>query len=721
MGKKLVIVESPAKAKTINKFLGSGYIVKSSVGHVKDLPPRELGVDVEHGFEPKYVVIKGKTKVIKELKAAAKKADEIYLAPDPDREGEAIAWHIAQELKDSKGIYRVTFNEITKKAVQEAFKNVHEVDQTKVDAQQARRILDRLVGYKLSPLLWRYVRTGLSAGRVQSVALRIVCDRERERLAFKPEEYWSITAKLRADEEPEFTAELAKIGGEKAEVKNQEQSDSLVAELQSAEYSVSSITRKEKKRHPVPPFITSTLQQEASRHFGYASRRTMVIAQQLYEGIPIGDLGPVGLITYMRTDSTRIAGVAVSGARDYIRNEFGEEFLPEKPNFYRSSKSSQDAHEAIRPTMLEMPPERVAEYLDPSQLKLYSLIWKRFIACQMKPAVYDTVQVDISAGPHMFRANGSVLKFEGFLKVYMEKQDTENGNGQEGSPNDVRMPPLAEGQHLDLIALLPEQHFTKPPARFTEASLVRELEKLGIGRPSTYASIMTKIQDRNYTYKEGKALVPTELGFVVSDVLVRDFPDVIDIGFTADLEGKLDNIEEKKAEWREVLSDFYKPFSKDLDKASKDMRVGDHQTDVICEKCGKPMIRKWSRKGGWFLACSGYPECKNTKTITVSGDGSISIREKKELDEQCPECGKPLVERFGRYGKFVACSGYPACKYIKKDKKPEKDIDCPNPGCDGKIVRKRGRGKSFFYACTKYPDCDFTAARLSDIETAKTE
>ena len=724
MGKSLVIVESPAKAKTINKFLGKDYTVKSSVGHIRDLPVKELGVDIENDFEPKYVAIKGRAKIIKELKDAAKEADTVYLAPDPDREGEAIAWHIASILKNTKEIYRVTFNEITKQAVQEAFKDIREVDQAKVDAQQARRILDRLVGYKISPLLWKYVRTGLSAGRVQSVALRIVCERERERLAFKPEEYWSVTATLKADEPPEFKAELIKTDNKKAEITNGEYAKSIVDELQGAEFIVDSVLRKEKKRHPVPPFITSSLQQEASRHFGFSSRRTMMVAQQLYEGVTIGSMGPVGLITYMRTDSTRLSQVAVSKIRDVIVETYGEEYLPPKANFYKSRKSAQDAHEAIRPSMLDLPPHAVEQYLEPTQLKLYTLIWKRFVASQMKPAIYDTVQVDINAGRHLFRANGSILKFDGFLKVYMEKRDTEaNGDEgkSEGNSKDVRMPPLVENQKLELLGLVPEQHFTKPPPRFTEASLVRELEKLGIGRPSTYASIMSKIQDRNYTYKENKALIPTELGFVVTDVLVRDFPDIVDVKFTAGMEDRLDAVEEQKIEWKLVLREFYGPFEADLKKASDDMRVGEFETDQICDKCSKPMARKWSRKGGWFLACTGYPDCKNTKSIKVAGDGSISIQEKKELDEKCPECGELLVERFGRYGKFIACSGYPKCKYIKKDKKPMKDIPCPQEGCDGKIVRKMGKGRRFFYACTKYPDCTFTARNLSEIETTSDE
>ena len=723
MGKSLVIVESPAKAKTIGKFLGAKFFVKSSVGHIKDLPVKELGVDIENGFKPKYVAIKGKAKIIKELKAAAKNADAVYLAPDPDREGEAIAWHIASELKSNKSIYRVAFNEITKEAVLQAFKESNELDQAKVDAQQARRILDRLVGYKISPLLWKYIRGGLSAGRVQSVALRIVCDRERERLAFTAEEYWSITANLKADEPPEFKADLAKTDGKKARVANEEQAKSIVDELEGAEFIVSSVTRKEKKRHSVPPFITSTLQQEASRHFGFSSKQTMIVAQQLYEGIPIGKLGSVGLITYMRTDSTRIANVAITRVRSFISETYGNDYLPPQPNYYKARKSAQEAHEAIRPTMLDLPPSAVEEHLGAAQLKLYSLIWKRFIASQMKSAVYDTVQIDINAGRHLFRANGSVLKFDGFLKVYHEKKDTENnGREVEKTADDLRdelIPPLVENQKLELLGLVSEQHFTKPPPRYTEASLVRELEKLGIGRPSTYASIMSKIQDRNYTYKEKKALVPTELGLVVTDVLVKNFPDIIDVKFTAGMEDRLDAIEEEKIGWRKVLHEFYGPFEVDLNKADTDMRVGEFRTQMKCETCGKPMARKWSRKGGWFLACTGYPQCRNTKSIEVAADGRISVREKKHLDEKCPECEQPLVERFGRYGKFIACSGYPNCRYIKKDKNLEKDIACPREGCDGNIVRKRGKGRRHFYACTKYPECTFTAVRLSDIETAR--
>ncbi|OGL40150.1 MAG: DNA topoisomerase I [Candidatus Schekmanbacteria bacterium GWA2_38_11] len=755
--KSLVIVESPAKAKTINKLIGSSYTVKASVGHIKDLPKSKIGVEIENDFKPHYVVIKGKSKVVKELKEAAKKAKDIFLAPDPDREGEAIAWHIASELGgDKKKIYRVLFNEITKKALESAFKNPGEIDKNKVDAQQARRVLDRLVGYKISPLLWRRIGKGLSAGRVQSVALRLICEREREIKVFVKEEYWSITATLEGKNPPIFDARLIKVKGEKAEIKNTEVADKVVEELKRSEFSVQNIEKKERKRNPVPPFITSTLQQEAFRHFHFSATKTMVIAQQLYEGLNVGGEGVVGLITYMRTDSTRISTEAQSEARGLIAGRYGKEYLPDAAPVYSTGKNAQDAHEAIRPTYAEKVVEELKEYLNKDQLRLYQLIWQRFIASQMKPAILDSTVIDIKAGDYLLRVTGSVLKFDGFMRVYLEKKDEEKEAVEENGEykKDVILPQLSVSEILKLHKLLPEQHFTEPPPRYSEATLIRELEKKGIGRPSTYAPIMAKIQDRKYTLKENGRFKPSELGFLVTDILVENFPDVLNVEFTATMEDQLDRIEEGKVNWVEIVKNFYQPFNQDLEKAQEKMEVKEEPTDIVCEKCGSFMMKKWGRNGfflacpkypecrntknftqdengsiipveektfgekcekcggemvikvgryGKFLACSNYPECKNTKQIVEDDEGAVEIKDTQILDELCPTCTKPLAVKKGRYGTFVACSGYPECRFIKPK---GTGAFCPEKECGGELVERKSR-KGLFYSCNNYPKCKF--------------
>jgi len=764
LAKSLVIVESPAKAKTINKFLGRGYAVKASMGHVRDLPKRTLGVDEKKNFKPTYEVLPGRKKVLDDLKKAAADADAIYLAPDPDREGEAICWHLSEELKKvNKKLHRVMFNEITKRAVLHGIENPEKIDLHKVDAQQARRILDRLVGYKISPLLWEKVRRGLSAGRVQSVALRIIVEREREIQAFKPEEYWSLTATLEGDQPPVFEAKLARIGEEKADLKDGDTTNKIADAVRGAQWVVAEVEAKEKKKNPPPPFTTSKLQQEAARKLGYTVKKTMTLAQRLYEGIELGDAGPVGLITYMRTDSTRVAPEALTEVREHILKTHGQDFLPDEPRYYKAGRMSQGAHEAIRPTSLANTPESLEPYLTRDDLRLYSLVWNRFVASQMNPAVFDVTSVDIQAAGNTFRANGQVLRFPGYFAVYHESAENRPdapGGAAPDSDDDRTLPPLTQGQVLKLQNLDPKQHFTQPPPRFTEASLVKELEEDGIGRPSTYATILATLQNREYAVKEEGKFVPSELGLLVTDLLVEHFGDLIDVKYTARMEEELDEIEDGKLKWTEALSEFNGKFAKDLKRASTQMRNVKREetpTDEVCNKCGKPMVIKWGRYGR-FLACSGYPECKNTqelatnetgektsepaevpeiketcekcggamvlrkgrfgpfiacsnypacrntKKIQVDKEGNITRKPDRILDEKCPNCGKHLVVKDGRFGEFTACSDYPTCRYIKLK---EVGVECPKPGCGGKIVeRKSRRGKTFF-GCNRYPDCDF--------------
>jgi DNA topoisomerase-1 len=760
LGKSLVIVESPAKAKTINKFLGRGFSVKASMGHVRDLPKRKLGVDEKKGFKPTYEVLPGRKKVLDELKKAAAGAEAIYLAPDPDREGEAICWHLSEELKRvNKKLFRVLFNEITKRAVLHGIENPQKIDANKVDAQQARRILDRLVGYKISPLLWEKVRRGLSAGRVQSVALRILVEREREIQAFQPEEYWSITATLQGTEPPPFEAKLSRIGEEKAELRDGETAGRIAAKAKGSRWVVATVEAKEKKRNPPPPFITSKLQQEAARRLGFTVKKTMTIAQRLYEGVDLGEAGAVGLITYMRTDSTRVAPEALTEVRDHILRAHGKEYLPDEPRFYKSGRMAQGAHEAIRPTSLENTPEAVARFLSKDEIRLYGLVWNRFVASQMNPAIFDVTTADISAGDCTFRAAGSVMRFNGYLATYQESADpaAKNGDSEEGKV----LPPLSEGQVLELLQLDPRQHFTQPPPRFTEASLVKEMEENGIGRPSTYATILATLQNREYVTKEEGKFLPSELGILVTDLLVEHFGDIVEVGYTARMEEELDEIEEGKLDWQDALKEFHGKFAKDLQRAARQMRNVKREetpTDEVCGKCGKPMVIKWGRYGrflacsgypdckntqelagngngakgddapveipevdvtcekcgspmvvrrgrfGQFLACSTYPACRNTKKIHVDKEGRITRKADRILEEKCPNCGKNLAVKDGRFGEYTACSDYPTCRYIKLK---EVGVDCPKDGCDGKIVERRSRRGKTFFGCSRYPDCDF--------------
>jgi len=726
----LVVVESPAKAKTIKKYLGRGYEVKASVGHVKDLPKSKIGVDVEKGFLPEYEAIKGKSKVLSDIKRAARTAEHVFLATDPDREGEAIAWHIAEELGAEGGdarIRRVLFNEITKTAILKAIAQPIDLDRKKFDSQQARRILDRLVGYQISPILWKKVRRGLSAGRVQSVAVRLVVEREREIEAFVPVEYWSLEADLAARLPPEFRAKLAKVDGQKADLKDEAQTQGLLASLDGASYVVSTVDRKERKRNPPPPFTTAKLQQEAANRLGFSPKKTMTLAQKLYEGVELGDEGAIGLITYMRTDSVRLSTEAVDAARGYIAERFGKDHLPAEANVYKTkSKQAQEAHEAVRPTTLEWTPDRVAPFFDQmgerDMYRLYELIWNRFVACQMVPAVYDQTTADIAAGSRaVFRATGSILKFPGYLAVYgakppeeeagaEEEKSGENGNG-EAKPEkseDRLLPPLEAGMELRLLKLLPEQHFTQPPPRFNESSLVKEMEERGIGRPSTYAAILDTIQEKGYVEKLERQFKPTHLGVLVTDELVRAFPREMDVAFTAGMEERLDEVEEGTAGWQAVLGEFYDKFKEDLAKAEEGMRNVKAQaieTDIACEKCGQKMVIKWGRNGE-FLACPGYPECRNTMNFRRE-EGKI-VPEKEEdvpVEDKCPDCGAAMVMKRGRFGKFLACTRYPECKGTKP---LSIGVTCPK-GCGGYITEKRSRRGRTFYGCSSYPKCDFVS------------
>ncbi|MBF0552388.1 MAG: type I DNA topoisomerase [Deltaproteobacteria bacterium] len=750
MGKSLLIVESPAKAKTIVKYLGKDFEVKASVGHVKDLPPKELGVDVEHGFEPKYVTIKGKDQVLKDLKKASAKSDFIYLATDPDREGEAIAWHIALELDDKKTpIRRVLFHELTQRAILEAMDSPKELDERRFNSQQARRIMDRLVGYQISPLLWDKVKRGLSAGRVQSVTVRIITEREREIQAFKKEEYWSVTASLTGTNPPPFLAKLTKHLNKKITIPNQQAATEIVESLQNAGFTVSQVKKTERQRKPLAPFTTSKLQQDAYNKLNLPTKQTMYVAQNLYEGIELGNEGSVGLITYMRTDSTRVSNEAISQVRDYIKATLGSEFLPNKPHAYSSGPRAQEAHEAIRPTSVNRRPEDVKPYLNKNQLALYTLIWNRFVASQMRAAIIDVTSVDITAGDYLFHAAGSVVRFPGYMTLYRE----ENG---EKMDKDL-LPELAEGDVLKQDKLEPKQHFTQPPPRFTEASLVKELEENGIGRPSTYAAILSTIQEKKYVVKNKGNFFPTVLGFITNDLLVKSFPDILNVEFTAKMEDNLDRIEDGSADWQTTLNEFHQPFSQRLDLAKKEMaqvKVNGLETDIVCEKCGKKMAIKFG-KNGEFLACTGYPDCRNTSDFTYDEEGKIVPMKAEEPDEEvvCEKCGAPMAIKKGRFGPFLACTGYPECKNTKPignkgvpafepemtDLKCEKcggnllikmsrqgtkflacqnypkckntrplptGIPCPEPGCGGDLSeRSSKRGK--FYGCSRYPDCKF--------------
>jgi DNA topoisomerase-1 len=708
MAKNLVIVESPAKAKTINKFIGKDYIVKASVGHVRDLPKSELGVD-EETFEPKYEVLEGKEKVVSELKAAAKKADHIYIASDPDREGEAIGWHVMSLLgKDAVKVRRVLFHEITKNAVRKAIENPTDIDINKVNAQQARRVLDRLVGYKLSPLLWDKVRRGLSAGRVQSVAMKMIVDREDDIKAFVPEEYWTFGAKLDAGKPPQFVAKLTKIEGKKAEVANETVARAVEGSLKGGEFRVEKIARKEKKQSPAPPFITSTLQRTAYNRFKYPVKRTMQIAQKLYEGKELGSFGHVGLITYMRTDSVRISDDAIGEVRQYISMKYGADILPEKPNFYRVKKAAQaqEAHEAIRPTSLEYDPEAIKDHLSREEYNLYKLIWDRFVGSQMMPALFDVTDVDVANGPYTLRASGEVQKFAGFLAIFQDNSLPEDDD-EESPENQKALPAMNEGDRLELINLETRQNFTQPPPRYTEATLVKALEENGIGRPSTYGQILTTIQARDYTYKHDGKFHPTQLGSLVTKMLKQSFGDIIDEGYTAEMEGKLDQIEEGNVDWKQAISDFSVKFNVDLTRAGKEMtevkRAG-VETDEKCENCGSPMVIKFGRFGE-FLACTNYPECKTTKEM-AKGDAAATEASGEAVI--CDKCGKPMQLKRSRFGQFYACTGYPDCKQTKDPRLMKVVLPSePQPPCENcgkEMVLKSGRYGPFF-SCSGYPDC----------------
>ncbi|MFQ5526868.1 MAG: type I DNA topoisomerase [Thermoanaerobaculia bacterium] len=709
MAKNLIIVESPTKTKTLKKFLGRNYAVEASVGHIRDLEKKDLGLG--DNYEPRYRILPKKQDVVKKLRAQAKKAEVVYLAPDPDREGEAIAWHIAQVLdKDDGAIRRVTFNEITKSAVLHALEQPGEINQNLVEAQQARRILDRLMGFKLSPLLWDKVKRGLSAGRVQSVALKMVCERQAEIDAFDPVEYWVISADLEGSEPPAFTAKLHKIDSNKAEVGHGDDAAKIVSELEAGEFKVAEIVRRESKQRPAPPFITSRLQQEASRRFGFSARRTMGIAQGLYEGKEIGGRGAVGLITYMRTDSTRVADEAIAAARDFVTASYGADKLPDKPTVFKSKKGAQDAHEAIRPTTFDLPPKEVAKYLKAEDLKLYELIWNRFIASQMKPAVFDLTRVDIANGPYILRANGKVMKDPGFLSVYQEVRGA--AYRAEEQPEGM-LPTVKEGEVLKLKKVTPEQKFTKPPARYSEATLIKALEENGIGRPSTYASILATLRDREYVERIERRFRPSELGKVVNRLLQTGFADIINEGYTAQLEEKLDRIEEGELEWRTALVEFDDKFTKDLETADEKMpnikREG-IPTDEKCPECGSPLVMRFGRYGGFF-GCTGYPECKYTRDIEIQEGEEAAAKEGEEEIKPCEKCGKPMALKRSRYGTFYGCTGYPDCKNIRKTgpaAAPPKSTGVACPKCkEGEIQEKRSRRGKTFYSCSRYPKCEF--------------
>ncbi|MBF0228112.1 MAG: type I DNA topoisomerase [Desulfamplus sp.] len=747
MSKPLLIVESPTKVKTLKKYLGTEYKVAATAGHIKDLPQKELGIDIENNFKAEYINIKGKSKIIQELKSAATGVDTIYLAPDPDREGEAIAFHTAEILKKKgRQFYRVLIHELTKKGIAEALSQPTELHIDKYEAQQTRRTLDRLVGYQISPLLWRRVQNNLSAGRVQSVAVKIICDREREIRAFKPEEYWTITAKLLAKiAPPPFFAAFSKHKGKKINISNETKTLKIISDLKNSDFIVDKITIKTINKNPFPPFITSKLQQDAINRLKFSAKKTMSVAQQLYEGIEIGTGGPEGLITYMRTDSTRIADEAANEALNLIKEKFGAEYAMDKPRFFKNKNKSQDAHEAIRPASVFNTPEKVKKYLTPDQFKLYDLIWKRFVASQMAQAVIDQKTILIAAGDYTFTVGGNTVKFQGFMALYSdvdEKSDnsgtSDNGdssnNGDIADSSDTQdsygklekrdkqiIPDLKEGMKLDPKEIIPAQHFTKPPPRFSEASLVKELEENGIGRPSTYATILSTIRDKGYVDLVKKYFIPNELGFIVNDLLVSSFPEILDATFTAEMENKLDNIENGTRKYFEVLNEFYTPFKERLENATQNMLnvkgVG-IPTDLKCPLCAKQLNIKIG-KNGQFIACTGYPECSFSSNYTRDDNGNIQISEnntaKSDLTpvKDCDKCGKPMVKKEGRYGEFLACTGYPECKNtesLTETEQPIKatNINCPLPKCSGMIVEKKSR-RGIFYGCDKYPECEFAS------------
>jgi len=697
MAKHLVIVESPAKAKTVSRYLGKDYSVKASWGHIRDLPKTKLGVDVEEDFKPEFHIIPIRKKIVTELQQAANQCDSVLLAADPDREGEAICWHLSMVLKDSGSqIYRMLFHEITKPAVATALKDLRDLDQNKIKAQQTRRILDRLVGYSISPLLWKKIGSGLSAGRVQSVALRLICEREKEIKDFKQEEYWTIAASLQAANPPPFKANLVKVDGKKAKVQNGEEAQKIVSILEKTPFLLQDVQVKEKKKNPAPPYITSTLQQESFRALRFPVKKTMMVAQRLYEGKEIGTEGLVGLITYMRTDSVRISDTALENGRKYIADNFAPAYLPAKPRFYKNKRKAQDAHEAIRPTSFDLPPEVVEPYLDRDELRLYTLIWKRFLASQMSPAKVEETEFDIAAASYQFKAKGEVIKFDGFLTLFSRQDKDQDKDKDQDEKN---LPPAKPGEKLKLLGLDDKQNFTQPPPRFTEGSLVKELEARGIGRPSTYVPIISTLLDRDYVTKEKGKFIPREIGVFVNEYLIQNFPDLMQFEFTAQLEEKLDLISEGKNDWLEYLKSYYALLKKDLEGAEQieGIKGKGIPSEDNCPECGKPLVIKDGRFGR-FKACSGFPECKYKQ--------GLDKKETKMLDETCPDCSSQLVLRDGRYGTFTACSNYPQCKYIKTEKQ-DTGIGCPD--CEGNIVRKKTRRGKIFYGCSRYPKCKFAS------------
>ncbi len=715
MSKPLIIVESPTKIRTIKKYVGQDYNVAATVGHIKDLPPREIGIDLDDNFKPKYKTITGKKKIITELKKSAGNAQDIYLAPDPDREGEAIAWHTSEVLKKKgRKFHRVLFHELTKNAVLQALATPGTLDLNKYEAQQTRRILDRLVGYQISPILWRKIQGGLSAGRVQSVAVRIICERERAIQAFTPVEYWSITAHLEGQDPPAFSAKLTREDNQKITIPDGDTANKIVAAVQQATFTVEKVRKKTVRRNPLPPFITSKLQQEAIRKLRFSAKKTMAVAQQLYEGLDIGPGEPEGLITYMRTDSTRISKEAAAEAMDLIKRTFGSEYTLEKPRHFKNRKKAQDAHEAIRPTAVHNTPEKIKPHLTKDQLALYTLIWKRFVASQMQPALINQNSITIKAGNYLFSASGSTIKFPGFMALY---KSVEEESLQADEKKKGLLPELAEGMELNLTRLDPKQHFTQPPPRFSEASLVKELEENGIGRPSTYAAILSTIRDKGYVGLEKRYFRPSELGFIVNDLLVENFPDVFDVDFTAKLEDQLDSIEENKKEAGDILEKFYTPFQDRLEKAAKDMlsmRGVGIPTGLTCPECGKDQLHIKVGRNGHYLACNAYPDCRYTRNYNRDEKGRIvpiELPEEEISDKICEKCGKPMVLKQGKFGPFLACSGYPDCKttlsVYANGNGTSTGVKCPQKNCEGELVEKHSKRGKVFYGCNRYPDCDY--------------
>lgn len=705
MSKSFIIVESPSKAKTINKYLGKEYIVEASVGHIKNLPKSKLGVDVDNGFDVVYETIGGKDDVIRHLRLQAARSDAVYIATDPDREGEAIAAHLADEIRDvNKNVKRVLFHEITAEGVKEGMSRPKTIDKHLVLSQQARRAMDRIVGYKVSPFVWKTIYYGLSAGRVQSVALRLICERESAIQAFVAEEYWSITGEFQTAQSDPFMAKLIKVAGEDPRIPDETTVKGYLTDLQQKQFEVSGVERKPVKRNPPAPFITSTLQQEAARRLRFSAKRTMMLAQKLYEGLDIGDEGSTGLITYMRTDSTRLSPEAVNQVREYIYESYGKEYLPKEARLFKKGKASQDAHEAIRPTSMKHTPKAIKKFLDKDLYLLYELIWNRFLACQMAPALFEQISVDVQGGEYLFRATDQISKFRGFLQVYDDMIE-ENGGEKEDADPVSRLPEnLAVGQRAQLLNLLPRQHFTKPPARYTESSLVKELESLGIGRPSTYALIVSTVIDRKYVQQEDRKLFATDLGMQVNKLLVEHFPNIFNVKFTAKMEAELDTIASGKQKYEKVMQDFYHPFNHSLEKvearASSIKKSLQEKTDKLCEVCGRPMIVKWGRNGR-FMACSGYPECKNTKPLAEDQEKHQHLAGLK-----CELCGGEMVVKSGRFGTFLGCSNYPSCKNTKSI---SMGIKCPKCKEGDLIERKTKKGKRPFYGCSRYPECDFAS------------